>query len=156
MRCTRNVPVAIETAALILVLVLAGIADAQARRPSARRRTTPEAKAPPTPTSAASLRMQETTLTGERQAPDMIFVVPTGKGGKLSSPHLRDYSGEIQEPVVKSWLEKEEIIGPMAAQTSPSQRFDWKAALKAEPRRPAPPLPDTAGRRRSRRSSSAG
>lgn len=145
MRCTRNVRAGIEIAAFVFVLAFAGVADAQARRAPSRRMAPPAAGASePKPATAPSLRMQDTTITGERQRPDVIFVVPTGKGGKLQSPHLRDYSGEILEPVVKSWLEKDQTIGPIAAQAAPSWKLDWKSLLREEPRKPPPPPPPPA------------
>ncbi len=145
MRCTRNAPAGIEVAALALALLLAGVPDAQARRVRARRptpsaETTSEKKpASDFTSSAPSLRMQDTAITGERQAPDVIFIVPTGKGGKARSPHLRDYGSEILEPVVKSWLEKEETVEPMAGRKAPEEKFDWKAAFREQPRPSAPP-----------------
>jgi hypothetical protein len=81
--------------------------------------------------------MGDVTISGERQAPDIFFIMPTGKGGNISAPHRKDYSADILEPVVKPWLEKDQMIGPLAVRASVSEPVDWKAAL-AEPPPPAP------------------
>src|SRR5713101_3915480 len=54
-----------------------------------------------------SVRMPNVNIEGERQTPDIFFVFPTGKGGNLSAPRLRDYRSDILTPVVKPWLERD-------------------------------------------------
>jgi hypothetical protein len=84
------------------------------------------------------MKMPSTAITGERQTPDIFFVFPTGKGGDLSMPHLRDYGPDILEPVVKPWFEREQALGPSQIQAVTRQlSVDWKEALKRAP--PPPP-----------------
>jgi hypothetical protein len=98
-------------------------------------------RAAPQQERASSLRMGDTTITGERPTPDIFFIVPTGKGGNLQSPHRRDYSSEILEPVVKPWLEKDQNVSLVAVQHVASGSSDWKKALSSVERVPPPPPP---------------
>jgi hypothetical protein len=89
--------------------------------------------------SSANLRMRETGIQGERQRPDVLFVIPTGRGGPIVSSRLRDYSYEIQEPVVKMWLEGELRIARGAPPSSAGIDFDWREAVEAAKSAPARP-----------------
>jgi len=139
MRCSRSARggSAVRTAA-ILGLVLPWLAAATAvEAQSSRRRAGDEA-----PGSEASdhMKMPSTSIEGERQTPDIFFVFPTGKGGNLSMPHVRDYGPDILEPVVKPWFEREQALGPSQIQEVVTTRSsDWKEALKSSPPPPAPP-----------------
>lgn len=144
MRSTKNVRDAdvrgrrtLAIGALVAVALLAGPADAQTRRRASGTppRKAPAAEQPAASGSGSSLRMQDTAIEGERQTPDIFFILPTGKGGNLQAPHRRDYSADILEPVVKPWLEKDAAVGALATRTTPTASVDWEAAL-AEP---APP-----------------
>jgi hypothetical protein len=84
--------------------------------------------------------MQGTTIEGERQTPDIFFVLPTGKTGNVGGPHLRDYSYEIFDPVVKPWFEGDATLEvPRGAIQTSSSKVDFDEAMKPEPPPPAAP-----------------
>ena len=116
-------------------LVVAPSLDAQTRR----------AAPPPAQSDVGSnLKMRETGIQGEHQRPDVLFVIPTGRGGPIVSPRLRDYSYDIQEPVVKPWLEAESRIAHSAvrnAGATPDWREAVQAAAAAPPPQAAAPMP---------------
>lgn len=87
--------------------------------------------------SSADLRMRETGIQGERQRPDVLFIIPTGRSGPIISPRLRDYGYEIQEPVVKMWLEGDLRIARNTSQARGTVDFDWREAVRAAKERPA-------------------
>lgn len=89
--------------------------------------------------SSANLKMRETGIQGERQRPDVLFVIPTGRTGPIVSRRLRDYSYEIQEPVVKMWLEGELRIARGAPPPTAGIDFDWREAVEAAKSAPARP-----------------
>lgn len=134
MRCSRNGRAADVKKSVVLRLVVAaslaaGVAAAQSG--SAARGGA---------SSSDNLRMQDTSIEGERQTPDIFFVLPTGKGGNLSAPNRRDYTFEILSPVVKPWHEREETLNRTLARADDgTQRFDWNAALAAPPSAAAAP-----------------
>lgn len=129
----------------VLAAIAAVPAEARPKRHAAARR--PVAKAPaaavsdgaPKSAGTDAVRMPSTSIEGERQAPDIFFVVPTGRGGKLSAPYRRDYSAEIREPVVKSWLEKDASVH-LATVSAGGRSFDWNRAMAEAPRPASGPI----------------
>jgi hypothetical protein len=88
-----------------------------------------------------NMRMPGVSIEGERQTPDIFFVFPTGKGGNLSAPKVRDYGPDILEPVVKPWLERDEMVTRTPVQAASTQSFNWDEMMKSSPppARVAPP-----------------
>ena len=85
--------------------------------------------------------MPGVSIEGERQTPDIFFVFPTGKGGNLSAPKVRDYGPDILEPVVKPWFERDQMVTPpplQAASTKSSVNWDELMKSSPPPARPAP------------------
>src|SRR5687767_9718063 len=142
MRCSKNgrgdkamrFPLFAVVMILVASLLVAPPLDAQTRR-----------AAPAAQSDAGSnLKMRETGIQGEHQRPDVLFVIPTGRGGPIVSPRLRDYSYDIQEPVVKPWLEAESRIAHSAvrnAGATPDWREAVQAAAAAPPPQAAVPMP---------------
>ena len=110
---------------------------AQSRREAPRR----EAATSSEEAAAANLKMRETGIQGEHQRPDVLFVIPTGRGGPIVSSRLRDYSYDIQEPVVKQWLEGELRIAHQVATRRQGETPDWREAVAAAAKAPVPERP---------------
>ncbi len=141
MRSSRNARLA--SAGVLPALVLAATFTAEARplqRSSAagRAAASSEDENADEEARASSLRMRGTTIEGERQTPDIFFVLPTGKGGNLGGPYLRDYSYEILDPLVKPWFERDAMLEVPKPEIQAS-RVDLDELLKAEPLPPPPP-----------------
>lgn len=105
--------------ALALVTIVAPSAGAQ----SSGRRSTAESEV------GSNLRMGDTAILGERQTPDAFFIIPRGLGTGPKVAHRRDYSSDIQEPVVKTWLERSTSIASIATPRSSGESIDWQARL---------------------------
>jgi len=134
MRCSKSARGA--SAALLLTAAILGGAvpsDAQTRGRGRSAASQQEAQQ-----NDENMRMPNVSIEGERQTPDIFFVFPTGKGGDLSAPRMRDYANDILEPVVKPWFERDQAVNPSAHVASNEKRFDWDEALRSEPDRPAP------------------
>ena len=114
-------------------LVTSAPLGAQTRRP---------APAQPPSDSASSLKMRETGIQGEHQRPDVLFVIPTGRGAPIISPRLRDYSYDIQEPVVKMWLEGELRIAHQAPPAREGVALDWREVVQQAAKAPPPARPE--------------
>src|SRR5438132_8501997 len=131
MRCSKNVrsvslPVNARAGVALLASLLAwsGVATAQGRGGDERQ---------------DNMRMPGVSIEGERQTPDIFFVFPTGKGGNLSAPKFRDYGPDILEPVVKPWMDRDQMVTRAQLQAASTRTFDWDEALKSSPAAPAPP-----------------
>ncbi len=140
MRSSRNARLA--SAGVLPALVLAATLTAEARplqrsAGAGRAAASSEDESADEEARASSLRMRGTTIEGERQTPDIFFVLPTGKGGNLGGPYLRDYSYEILDPLVKPWFERDAMLEVPKPDLQAS-RVDLAELLKAEP--PPPPL----------------
>jgi len=122
----RSVSASVRTGAALLAALLAwsGVATAQGRGGDERQ---------------DNMRMPGVSIEGERQTPDIFFVFPTGKGGNLSAPKFRDYGPDILEPVVKPWMERDQMVTRAQLQAASTRTFDWDEALKSSPAAPAPP-----------------
>jgi hypothetical protein len=84
--------------------------------------------------------MRDTAIVGERPTPGIFFIVPTGKGRDLRAAHQRDYRGDILEPVVKPWLEKDQNVTLAGIVHVSSGGDDWRNALDAAAIAPAVPV----------------
>ena len=131
MRCSKNVrsvslPVNARAGVALMASLLAwsGVATAQDRGGGERQ---------------DNMRMPGVSIEGERQTPDIFFVFPTGKGGNLSAPKFRDYGPDILEPVVKPWMDRDQMVTRAQLQAASTRTFDWDEALKSSPAAPAPP-----------------
>ncbi|MGH7897481.1 MAG: hypothetical protein ACREQQ_05985 [Candidatus Binatia bacterium] len=145
MRCSRNVRAGNAFRFALLGLALPWLWGPSAvEAQSSRRRAADDEAA-----TADNMKMPSTSIEGERQTPDIFFVFPTGRGGNLSMPHVRDYGPDILEPVVKPWFEREQALGPSQIQTVTRQStVDWKEALRSAPPPPPreQPLPESPAR----------
>jgi hypothetical protein len=120
--------VVVSASIVVASLLVAAPSGAQTRR----------AAPPPAQSDTGSnLKMREMGIQGEHQRPDVLFVIPTGRGGPIVSPRLRDYSYDIQEPVVKPWLEAESRIAHTAVRNEGSTP-DWREAVRAAAAAPQP------------------
>ena len=133
MRSIRNVrraesrrPALLVVAAAAALAAVASVAVTHAQEEGARR---------------GSVQMRDTAILGERPTPDIFFIVPTGKGGNLRGPHRRDYRGEILEPVVKPWLEKDQNVTLAGIGHVTESGGDWRDAFDSEPVAPAVRVP---------------
>ena len=126
MRCSRN---ARPASRFLLAALVVGASSAAAQTRGDR---------------SENMRMPGVSIEGERQKPDIFFVFPTGKGGNLSAPRLRDYAPDILDPVVKPWFERDQMVNPLPLEAAAARKFDWDEALKSEPSRPAEPVPTPA------------
>src|SRR5947209_16093041 len=106
MRCSRSAqggnvfPTASLLALTLSWLSAATGVEAQSSRGRASARASAGEEAGGGAGKADNMKMPSTSIEGERQTPDIFFVFPTGKGGNLSMPHLRDYGPDILDPVV--------------------------------------------------------
>jgi len=133
MRCSKSGRVA----SAFLLAAIVGLAAPSAAQQRGRSNEADE--------RSENMKMPNVSIEGERQTPDIFFVFPTGKGGNLSAPRMRDYAGDILEPVVKPWFERDQAVNPPAMVTS-AEKFDWEKAVGSEPERApaaaaAPPPP---------------
>src|SRR5882724_3894006 len=99
MRCSKS---ARSASALLLAAAVFGGAVASVAQTRSR------ASSSEGDDRSENMKMPNVSIEGERQTPDIFFVFPTGKGGNLSAPRMRDYAADILEPVVKPWLERDQ------------------------------------------------
>jgi len=124
MRCSKSARSA-SVVALVLATIVAGALPSAAQQ---------RGRSSETDDRSENMKMPNVSIEGERQTPDIFFVFPTGKGGNLSAPRMRDYASDILEPVVKPWFERDQAVNPPAFVTS-AEKFNWDEALRSEPER---------------------
>ena len=136
MRCSKS---ALNASAFVIITALivgstSSYAQGRSRVRSSAGAASESSSSSEEDDRSENMKMPNVSIEGERQTPDIFFVFPTGKGGNLSAPRMRDYAADILEPVVKPWFEKDQAVNITARVTS-AEKFNWDEALRSEPDR---------------------